>query len=52
MSVQLTPSPVKVIATDDPDQPARTPELEQLYRDFEANLVQVAGQACADEAVR
>jgi hypothetical protein len=39
MTVQLPPSPVKVVATDAPDQPTRTPELEQLYRDFETNLL-------------
>jgi gentisate 1,2-dioxygenase len=34
---QLTP--VRVIATDGPGQPTRTPELEQLYRDFESELL-------------
>jgi gentisate 1,2-dioxygenase len=32
-------NPVRVIATDGPRQPIRTPELEQLYRDFEAELL-------------
>ncbi|HEY3262281.1 MAG TPA: cupin domain-containing protein [Pseudonocardiaceae bacterium] len=39
MTAQLQPSPVKVVATDAPDQPTRTPELERLYRDFETNLL-------------
>jgi gentisate 1,2-dioxygenase len=34
---QLTP--VRVVATDGPGQPTRTPELEQLYRDFESELL-------------
>jgi len=33
------PSPVKITATDAADQPPRTPELEQLYRAFEADLL-------------
>jgi gentisate 1,2-dioxygenase len=38
--VTATPlNPVRVIATDGPRQPARTPELEQLYRDFESELL-------------
>ncbi len=32
-------NPVRVIAADGPNQPARTPELEQLYRDFESELL-------------
>jgi gentisate 1,2-dioxygenase len=32
-------NPVKVIATDGPRQPPRTPELEALYRDFESELL-------------
>jgi gentisate 1,2-dioxygenase len=32
-------NPVRVIATDGPRQPPRTPELEQLYRDFESELL-------------
>jgi gentisate 1,2-dioxygenase len=32
-------NPVKVIATDGPNQPPRTPELEALYRDFESELL-------------
>jgi gentisate 1,2-dioxygenase len=31
--------PFRVIATDAPGQPPRTSELEQLYRDFEAELL-------------
>ncbi len=30
---------VRVIAAEGPQQPARTPELEQLYRDFETELL-------------
>ncbi|MER7547998.1 cupin domain-containing protein [Spirillospora sp. NPDC127506] len=30
------PSPVRIVATDGDGQPARTPELEALYRDFES----------------
>nr|CTQ98434.1 Gentisate 1,2-dioxygenase (EC 1.13.11.4) [Kibdelosporangium sp. MJ126-NF4] len=33
------PSPVRIAATDAPGQPARTPELEALYRGFEAELL-------------
>jgi gentisate 1,2-dioxygenase len=32
-------NPVRVIATDGPHQPPRTPELEALYRDFESELL-------------
>jgi gentisate 1,2-dioxygenase len=32
-------NPVRVIATDGPRQPPRTPELEALYRDFESELL-------------
>jgi gentisate 1,2-dioxygenase len=32
-------NPVRVIATDGSHQPERTPELERLYRDFEAELL-------------
>jgi gentisate 1,2-dioxygenase len=32
-------NPVRVIATDGSHQPERTPELEGLYRDFEAELL-------------
>jgi gentisate 1,2-dioxygenase len=32
-------NPVRVVATDGPHQPPRTPELEQLYRDFESELL-------------
>ncbi len=32
-------NPVRVVATDGPRQPPRTPELEQLYRDFESELL-------------
>jgi gentisate 1,2-dioxygenase len=39
MTIELTPSPVKIVATDAPDQPTRTPELERLYRDFEQDLL-------------
>ncbi len=34
---QLTP--VRVVAADGPGQPTRTPELDQLYRDFESELL-------------
>jgi gentisate 1,2-dioxygenase len=34
-----TPNPVRVVATVGPHQPARSPELEQLYRDFESELL-------------
>ncbi len=33
------PNPVRVVATDGPGQPQRTPELEALYRDFESELL-------------
>jgi gentisate 1,2-dioxygenase len=32
-------NPVKIVATDGPRQPVRTPALEALYRDFEAELL-------------
>jgi gentisate 1,2-dioxygenase len=35
----MTNNPVRVVATDGPRQPPRTPELEQLYRDFESELL-------------
>ncbi len=31
--------PVRIVATDGPGQPERTPELEALYRDFESELL-------------
>jgi gentisate 1,2-dioxygenase len=34
-----TATPVTITATDAPDQPARTPALEALYRSFEAELL-------------
>jgi gentisate 1,2-dioxygenase len=34
-----TPNPVRIVATDGPRQPPRTPALEQLYRDFESELL-------------
>ncbi|MGZ4506694.1 MAG: cupin domain-containing protein [Blastococcus sp.] len=34
-----TPSPVTLTATDGPGQPPRTPELEELYRGFEKELL-------------
>jgi gentisate 1,2-dioxygenase len=39
MTVELTPSPVRLTATDAPNQPPKTPELEQLYRGFEQELL-------------
>jgi gentisate 1,2-dioxygenase len=33
------PSPVTLTATDGPNQPVRTPELEELYRGFEKELL-------------
>ena len=38
MTQQLT-SPVSLTAVDAPDQPTPTPELEQLYRGFESELL-------------
>ncbi|MCW3815852.1 cupin domain-containing protein [Micromonospora sp. DR5-3] len=35
----MTESPVTITATDDPGQPVRTPELEELYRGFEKELL-------------
>ncbi|MGH3354926.1 MAG: cupin domain-containing protein [Nocardioidaceae bacterium] len=35
----ITKNPVNVTATDAPDQPDRTPELEELYRGFESELL-------------
>jgi gentisate 1,2-dioxygenase len=35
----MLPNPVRVVATDGPRQPERTPALEALYRDFEAELL-------------
>lgn len=39
MTVELTPSPVRLTATDGPHQPPRTRELEELYRGFESELL-------------
>ena len=39
MTTKPTSSPVRIIATDGPNQPPRTPELEQLYRAFESDLL-------------
>ena len=36
---ELPINPVRVIATDGPRQPTRTPELEALYRTFESELL-------------
>ncbi|NLT31257.1 MAG: cupin domain-containing protein, partial [Propionibacterium sp.] len=33
------PSPVQLVATDAPNQPPVTPELEELYRGFEAEMI-------------
>ena len=33
------PSPVRIAASDAPDQPTRSPELESLYRGFEEELL-------------
>jgi gentisate 1,2-dioxygenase len=33
------PSPVRIAASDTPDQPTRSPELESLYRGFEEELL-------------
>ena len=35
----LNPSPVRLTAVDSPTQPAKTPELEDLYRGFEQELL-------------
>lgn len=35
----VSQNPVRVIASDGPRQPPRTPALEQLYRDFESELL-------------
>jgi gentisate 1,2-dioxygenase len=35
----ITDTPVRIIASDAPDQPNRTPGLEALYRGFEAELL-------------
>ncbi|HET6625876.1 MAG TPA: cupin domain-containing protein, partial [Nocardioidaceae bacterium] len=35
----LTDNPVSISASDAPDQPDRTPELEELYRGFESELL-------------
>jgi gentisate 1,2-dioxygenase len=39
VTVQLTPSPVRLTAVDAPTQPPKTPELEELYRGFESELL-------------
>ncbi len=38
-NVESASHPIRVIATDGPGQPERTPELEALYRDFESELL-------------
>lgn len=38
-AVAVTANPVSITATDGPDQPQRTPELEALYRSFETELL-------------
>ena len=35
----VTASPVQIAAVDAPDQPTRTPELDELYRGFEKELL-------------
>ncbi|WP_432001010.1 cupin domain-containing protein [Streptomyces sioyaensis] len=35
----MTPTPVRIAATDAPGQPERTPELDALYCDFESELL-------------
>ena len=39
MSIDLTPSPVRLKAVAGPGQPDPSPELEQLYRGFERELL-------------
>jgi gentisate 1,2-dioxygenase len=39
MTVQLSPSPVRLSAVDSPTQPPPSAELEQLYRGFEQELL-------------
>jgi gentisate 1,2-dioxygenase len=39
VSTTSTTSPIAITATDAPDQPVRTPDLESLYRGFEAELL-------------
>jgi gentisate 1,2-dioxygenase len=39
VTVQLSPSPVRLTAVDAPTQPPKTPELEELYRGFESELL-------------
>ena len=39
MSVDNTPSPVRLKAVAAPGQPDPSPELEQLYRGFEQELL-------------
>ena len=35
----MTATPVRITATEEPGQPERTPELEQLYSGFESELL-------------
>lgn len=39
VTMQLTPSPVRLTAVDSPTQPPPSPELDELYRGFERELL-------------